>query len=261
MRTSSEGSPRAGGPSGAGFEAAAGRAIAAHEVQLALGNPWCSTPSRRRTTRLCRVCAGPDPRSRRHLRPAHHQRIRKGIRRISQLLDDLFELSRIDAGSLQLQLDLVALKPYFQGPGPGRSAGPAEGSSVAGARPRFHTRVATFRVLGLGYHQRPRSRDPPRQLAGPRSRLSIGQRVGVGWRRVRSLADEHPPFRSSRDFGARQATLQCWRRARPCDCSRVGTGATEASPRSTRTAAACHREFGSGRKAPVAGSHIDADER
>lgn len=39
----------------------------------------------------------------------YHRRIRKEISRISQLVDDLFELSRIDAGSLQLQLELVAL--------------------------------------------------------------------------------------------------------------------------------------------------------
>jgi signal transduction histidine kinase len=39
----------------------------------------------------------------------YHRRIRKEIDRISQLVDDLFELSRIEAGSLQLQLELVAL--------------------------------------------------------------------------------------------------------------------------------------------------------
>lgn len=39
----------------------------------------------------------------------YHRRIRKEIDRISELVDDLFELSRIEAGSLQLQLELVAL--------------------------------------------------------------------------------------------------------------------------------------------------------
>ena len=39
----------------------------------------------------------------------YHRRIGREIGRISQLVDDLFELSRIDAGSLQLQLELVAL--------------------------------------------------------------------------------------------------------------------------------------------------------
>jgi signal transduction histidine kinase len=39
----------------------------------------------------------------------YHRRIRKEIDRVSQLVDDLFELSRIEAGSLQLQLALVAL--------------------------------------------------------------------------------------------------------------------------------------------------------
>lgn len=39
----------------------------------------------------------------------YHRRIRKEISRVSQLVDDLFELSRIDAGSLQLHLELVAL--------------------------------------------------------------------------------------------------------------------------------------------------------
>ena len=39
----------------------------------------------------------------------YHRRIRKEIDRISQLVDDLFELSRIEAGSLHLHLELVAL--------------------------------------------------------------------------------------------------------------------------------------------------------
>lgn len=39
----------------------------------------------------------------------YHGRIRREIERISQLVDDLFELSRIEAGSLQLQLEPVAL--------------------------------------------------------------------------------------------------------------------------------------------------------
>lgn len=39
----------------------------------------------------------------------YHRRIRTEIARISELVDDLFELSRIEAGTLQLQLELVAL--------------------------------------------------------------------------------------------------------------------------------------------------------
>jgi signal transduction histidine kinase len=39
----------------------------------------------------------------------YHRRIRREIDRISRLVDDLFELSRIEAGSLQLQPELVAL--------------------------------------------------------------------------------------------------------------------------------------------------------
>ena len=39
----------------------------------------------------------------------YHRRIRSDIDRLSQLVDDLFELSRIEAGSLHLHLELVAV--------------------------------------------------------------------------------------------------------------------------------------------------------
>ena len=128
----------------------------------------------------------------------YHRRIRKEIDRVSQLVDDLFELSRIEAGSLQLHPELVALEDLI-------SEALAQAAPLAdqqGVRLEGHVLEAmpevrlsephVFRVLTNLLDNALRHTPP-----GGRVSLEAGRGADTVWVSVRDecggVADEHLP--------------------------------------------------------------------